>query len=314
MVNPFRAKMRDGIRDVSGRGDDYPGTADRGEPLVATPARWVAVTSAMTAAFVVLLAAYVAFAHSARTLASFAPAIAVVCVGGGGVLWAILSAEEARLARELRIARTGTPALRTMVTRRRQEAPLVGRLLSTRLGTAAVLLADGDRAEASRLVGARSPLMRGGRLDELSVIVGADLERARGTTSSLDESARTLRAMAPLGNREGDLYRTHVLVKALLQRGDGVAALELARNLASSRSEEERIYVAWLRAWFDLDGFEGELESKQPQAVEGASTWDPLPEGVLRRATLLARAHGAEKLVQQLESRVAAIAHVERQE
>ena len=106
-----------------------------------------------------------------------------------------------------------------------------------------------------------------------------------------------LRAMELLGNREADLYRTHVLVKALLQQGDPEGALELAHALEGSGDEEERIYAAWLRVWFDLEA-----------AEDDEGEWRPLDEGELRRATLLARAHGADELVEMLEARIGSVA------
>ncbi len=187
-----------------------------------------------------------------------------------------------------------------------------------------------------------SSLRRGGRLDRLRAVVEADIERARGTPGSVVESAGRLGAMPALDNREADLYRLHVLVKALLQRGDGEGALRVARELDSSTDDEERIYVVWLRAWFDLDGFgddrgeatedadpsNGDAEGSGADTLaDGAhtataanaanaanATWAPLPEGELRVAALVARAQGAEKLVERIETRVAAIARTVRRE
>jgi hypothetical protein len=276
--------------------------ADRGVPLVATWPRWAASTAALGAAFVAVVEGYLLFTHSTRTLASFAPLVGITCVLGALLLLAILRAEESRLARELRTARTGTAVLRGIVLRRRQQAPFVGRLLSTRLGTAAVLLADGDRSGALDALAAGSPLMQGGRLEKLRAVIDADVERAAGNSVGLERCVQRLRAMERIGNREGDLYRLHVLVKALLEQADGDGAYELVEALAQSTDEDERVYLAWLRVWFDIDA----------ETAGYRDAWPAIPEGELRMATLLARAHGAEKLVEKLEERVGAIARPER--
>jgi hypothetical protein len=284
--------------------DDVLEPVDRGAPLLATWPRWALSAAALAAVFVAAVEAYILFTHVDRTLAYFAPLIAVVCATEALVVLAILRAEESRLARELRTARTGTAVLRGLVARRRQQAPFIGRLFSTRLGLAAVLLADGDRAAAVDVLARTSPLMRGGRLDALRAIVDADLERATGTPGGLERCVEQLRAMKPVGNREAELYRTHVLVKALLEEGDADGAVELITELEPSRDEEQQLYVAWLRVWFDLDG----------EAADYRHAWPALPEGQLRMATLLARAHGAEKLVEKLEERVSSIARPQHQE
>lgn len=272
--------------------------ANRGVPIVATWARWFAATAVFVVAFVVVAEAYVALSRSERTVASLSPILVVACVIGAGLLWATLRAEELRLARELRTARSGTAAVRAMVVGRREHAPALARLLSTKLGAAAVLLADGDRSDALDVLARVSPLMQGGRLQKLRRIVDADLERATGTPAGLDRCVQRLRAMTRIGNREADLYRTHVLVKALLEQGDADVALELAQGLEASRDDEELVYVAWLRTWFDLDAH-----------VRGDDrSWPTLSEGGLRMATLLARVHGADRLVEKLDARVAAIA------
>jgi hypothetical protein len=271
--------------------------AARGAPLVATWPRWSAATALLGVAVILAVEAYLVFAHAGRTLESFASMIAVTCTLGAAWLWAMLRAEELRLARELRTARTGTSTLRAMVAPRRQQGPALWRLLSTKLGTAAVLLADGDRQGALYALARSSPLMRGGRLEKLSAVVDADVERAVGTPVSLDRCVERLRLMPRIGNREADLYRTHVLVRALLERGDAESALALAGELETSRDDEERVYLAWLCTWFDFDA-----------AAEHVGPGPDLSEGQLRMATLLARAHGADKLVEKLEGRVAAIA------
>jgi hypothetical protein len=266
----------------------------RGVPLVATWARFSVTTGLFAAALVLAAGVYVTVHRTGRTLGSLWPVIVLTCTTAAILVWAMLRAEELRLARELRTARSGSSTLRTMVARRRDRAPSLARLLSTKLGMAAVLLADGDRSFALETLARTSPLMQGGRLERLRHIVDADLERATGTTAGLDRCVQRLSGMPPIGNREADLYRTHVLVKGLLEHGDAEGALELARRLAQARDDEEHVYVAWLRAWFDLDAETGD--------------WARLSEGELRRAALLARAHGAEKLVEKLEERLAAIA------
>jgi hypothetical protein len=284
--------------------EEAPQTVDRGAPLVATWARWALSAGALGAAFVGAVQAYIAFTHSERTLASFGWLIAVVCATEALLVFAILRAEESRLARELRTARTGTEVLRGMVARRRQQTPFLARLFATKLGAAAVLLADGDRSGALDVLATSSALMQWGRIEKLRAVVDADLERAAGTSVGLERCVQRLRATPPIGNREADLYRTHVLVKALLEQGDPEGALELIEELEPSKDEEQQLYVTWLRVWFDLDA---ETDDAEPQA----RMWPALGEGQLRLATLQARAHGAEKLVEKLEERVSAIARSE---
>ena len=273
-------------------------TWGRGAPLLATWARWSAASVAIAAALAAVVDAYATLSHSGRTLESFLGPAAAAFAVLAALLWVALRAEELRLARELRIARTGTPALRATVTQRQKPAPALARLVSTKLGRAAVSLADGDRADALDACAGGSPVMRGGRLEELRAVVDADLERSSGTFAGLDLCVKRLRAMPPIGNREADLYRVHVLAKALLECGDASGALELARQLEASGDDEERLYRVWLRVWFDLDA----------TADVADGSWAPLSEGEVRMAMLLARAHGAEKLVEKLEGRVAAIA------
>ena len=85
----------------------------------------------------------------------------------------------------------------------------------------------------------------------------------------------------------------HVLVKALLQRGDAVAASEVARKLAVTGDDESRIYLVWLRAWFDLDGFEENADESIEgcESREESASWPPLPEGssASRRSSLAHR-------------------------
>jgi len=268
--------------------------------LVATWSRWAPCAGVLGFAFVAAVEAY----HAVRGgpgLGSYAGLVAAFVVVESVVVQLVLRSEEARLARELRTARTGTAVARGLVVQRRARAPFFARIFSTRLGTAAVLVAQADREGALEILAASSPLMRGGRLDALEAIVDADLERATGTSVGLERSVERLREMPPLGHREADLYRIHVLVKAILEQGDAEGAEELARKLEESGDEDRGVYAAWLRVWFELDEEEGE------------PPWAPLGEGRLRLATLLARAHGAEKLVEMLDARVASVARPERQ-
>jgi hypothetical protein len=263
-----------------------PGRRAAGTPLVATRARWVACSAALVCALVVAAAGGVAFAGLHRSLSSLAWPIALSAAAGSAVLFALLRSEESRLARELRVARTGTAVLRESTVRRRVRVPFVARVVSTQLGLAAVLLADGDRAAAIDALGSASALTRGGRLDGLRAIVDADLERATGTSVALARCVQRLRDMKSLGNREADLYRTHVLVKSILEHGDADAGLELVEPLSRSTDDDERIYATRLRVWFDLDDDDG--------------GWPPLRDPEVRLALLLARAHGADRLVDKL--------------
>jgi hypothetical protein len=265
--------------------------------LVATWGRWAVGTVALAAGFVLAVQAYVTFTRSERGLASFASLIAGFVIVDAGLVFAGLRSEEARLARELRTARKGTAALRGLVVGRRQQAPFLTRLFATRLGSAAVLLAEGERAAAMESLAGGSPLMRGGHLDVLRAVIDADAERATGTSVGLERCVGRLRELAPTGNREADLYRTHVMVKALLEHGDAEGALELHRTLAATKDDDERVYATWLRVWFDLEA-----------GTDDADAWPPLTEGELRMAMLLARSHGAEKLVELLGARLASVA------
>jgi hypothetical protein len=92
-------------------------------------------------------------------------------------------------------------------------------------------------------------------------------------------------------------------VKGILEQGDTAAGGIVAAELAQAEDEEERIYATWLRVWFDLDADESL-----------GATWAPLGEGQARWAALVARAHGAMRLVEKLEQRLLAIAHPGRQE
>jgi hypothetical protein len=307
-------------------GEGWAAPVDRGAPLVATATRWAASALALAVGFAAALQGSLWFMHSQRTLASFASVLALAAALEALLVYVLLRAEEARVARELRTARAGTATLRGMVASRRQQLPFLARLLSTKLGNAAVLLADGDRHEALSVLSAGSLLMRGGRLDRLRVAVEADAERAAGSPESLEHCIDQLKAMREeggIGNREADLYVLHVLVKAILERGEVEAAVDLVEALGRSKDEEQRLYLVWLCAWFDLDeaapndgpeaepGPEAGAKPKKPLLGPGPQkTYLGPDQGEVRLATLLARSHGAEKLVEKLEKRVAAIARV----
>jgi hypothetical protein len=132
--------------------------------------------------------------------------------------------------------------------------------------------------------------MQGGRLALLRDVVDADLLRGTGAPAALDQCIQRLRAAPRIGNREADRYRTHVLVKAVLQLGATDVAEELIEQLGVSPDEDDRLYAVWLRTWFDLD--------------DGP----PIPETELRLACLMARASGAEDLVSKLDERIANLA------
>jgi hypothetical protein len=255
---------------------------------------------------VVATEAALAFVGVHRPLASIAAPMAAASALGSLLLFGTLRAEESRLARELRLARTGTAVLREAAIARRDRAPFFAKLLSTQLGSAALLAADGDPSGAASALAGASALTRGGRVDLLRVLVDADVERAGGTEAGRAACIARLQGAAPLGNREADLYRLHVLAKAILEKGDAEAALDLARAIAGSPDDDTRVYATWLRAWFDLDADEaGEAGGEAP--------WPPLGEGDVRLAALLARAQGADSLVTKLDRRLAAIAPPERE-
>ena len=265
--------------------------------LVATWRRWALGTGVLGVAFVGAVEGYLLLTHADRPLAAFGWLLVCAWAVLGVLVFSALSTEEASLARDLRIARTASPAIRGMVARRRPQASIVTRLFATRLGTAAVLLADGDREAALDAATAGSWLVRGGRVAKLRQVVDADAERATGTSVGLERCVQRLRAMEPTGHRETDLYRLHVLVKAVLEQGDPDTAIDLADELSASRDDDERVYAIWLRVWFDLD--------EDADYRESAS---PLPEGELRMAALVARSQGADKLVAKLDARIGSVA------
>jgi len=274
--------------------------------VLATWARALACTAVFGCAFGALVRAYVTLSHSHAPLPALVGVVLLFCAASAAIFMAVLRAEEARLGRELRTARTGTTVLRSMLGRRRQQVPILGRLFSTPLGTAANLVADGDHAAATVALAGTPAFMQGGRADQLRAVVEADIDRAKGTAAGRDRVITVLREMPRIGNREADLYRLNVLVKAILERGDDEAAESLAAELGTSQDEEERMYAAWLRVWFELDA--------QSDPTGDGDAWPPLDEGQARLAALVARAQGAEQLVDKLEERLLAIAHGEPRE
>ena len=263
---------------------------DRGAPIVATLPRWLTLALFEAALVFGLAYAYLSFVHPRdTTLETLLPWLVFGAASLALITFVILRAEESRVTRELRVARSGTPVIRGLVAQRRQKAPFFLRYLSTSIGTAAVLLADGDKNGAAATLDQSSPLMRGGGLTRLRAIVQADLDRARG---AVDGAIAELRAMPPLGHREADRYRTHVLVKAILQKGDAEIAEEVLAQVEKSADEEERLYAVWLSAWY------------APEDDEAAQD-ERFTEPELRLASLLARSQGADDLVKKLEARIA---------
>lgn len=267
----------------------------RGAALAATPLRWAASSAVVVVATLAIAWGYAVWSHMTWAAPSFVLAVATACVAESTIVLVLLRAEESRLVRALRVARKGTPLLRAMIARRRRQGTLLGRLLSTDLGLAAVLLADGDETRARDVLAAEPPWMDVGRLGGLRAVVFADAERTSGTPGALRRCIERLVAAPPMGNREADLYRTHVLVKAVLEEGAIEAAHELATRLSMSRDDDERVYGTWLRVWFDLD-------------LEENGDWPLLADDDRRLALLLARSHGAGKLVDKLEARRVGIA------
>jgi hypothetical protein len=281
---------------------------ERGTALVATWQRWAVGTMVLIVAVVVATEGALGFVGAHRALGSLAGPMAIAAAVGSLLLLGTLRAEESRLARELRVARTGTAALRESTIARRDRAPFFARLLSTQLGFAAVLLAEGDPAGASSALAGASTLTRGGRVDELRALVDADIVRAGKSATVRTECIERLRDARPLGNREADLYRIHVLSKAVLEQGDADLAVDLARDLATAPDDDHRVYATWLRVWFDFDA----AEDGDPDGA-GGRPWPALREGDVRLAALVARAQGADSLVTKLEERLVAIARPDGQ-
>jgi hypothetical protein len=270
-------------------------------PLVSSLPRWAVSSLAGIAALVAANDAILVLSHVKPTLAMFTRVLAFGAPAIMVIVFALLRAEESRLARELRTVRTGTAMLRSLIVGR-QQLPFLTRWSTTKLGTAAVLLADGDRFGATEALRTSSVFMRVGGLEKLRSFVEADVERSAGA-GGLDRCIDRLRNVELTGNREADLYRLHVLVKAVLAKGDADTGDELARELGG-QSDEERVYATWLRVWFELDAPMSEADGD-----EGGEPWPPLTEGDLRIAILAARPHGAEQLIAKLAERLSAIAH-----
>jgi hypothetical protein len=289
-------------------------------PLVASLPRWAASSVAGVLGLVLANDAILVLSHVKPTLAMFTQVLAFGAPAIFVIVFALLRAEESRLARELRTVRTGTAMLRSLIVGR-QQLPFLTRWSTTKLGTAAVLLAEGDRFGATEALRTSSIFMRVGRLEKLRAFVEADAERSAGTGASLDRCIQRLREAELTGNREADLYRLHVLVKAVLAKGDAETGDDLARDLGGA-SDEERVYATWLRVWFELDGQASESSASAAEEKSAASAadettdatdepWPPLTDGDLRIAMLSARAHGAEQLIAKLAERLSAIARPE---
>jgi hypothetical protein len=295
-------------------------------PLVASLPRWAASSAGGIAALAGAYYAILSLSHVSPTLSMFTRVLSIGAPAILIIVFALLRAEESRLARELRTVRTGTAMLRSLVVQRAQ-LPMLARWSTTKLGTAAVLLAEGDRGGAAEALRTSSAIMRLGRLEKLRAFVEADLERTQGNAAGLERCVERLRGAELTGNREADLYRLHVLVKAVLAQGDAETGDALARELGASIDDDVRVYGTWLRVWFELDEA-GEVNetnetnetsdatpaaeaAQAAEATEGDEPWPPLTEGDLRIATLAARAHGAEQLVSKLTARLSAIARSE---
>jgi hypothetical protein len=283
---------------------------ERGLALVATWQRWAAGTVLLAVAVVAATEGALGFVGAHRPLESLAGPMALTAAVGSILLLGTLRAEESRLARELRVARTGTSALRESTLARRDRAPFFARVLSTQLGFAAVLVAEGDPGGAASALAGASALTRGGRVDALRAVVDADIERASGSAAGRNACIERLGPAAPLGHREADLYRLHVLSKAVLEQGDAQRAFDLVRDLATAADDDDRrVYATWLRVWFDFDAVD--LDPAANPAAGDGEPWPELPplaEGDVRLATLVARAQGADSLVTKLEARRVAIA------
>jgi hypothetical protein len=281
----------------------------RGAPLVATLARGGIAVGVVLALYFGVSRLVLARLH----LETHGPGAGLINLMDGALLlslaflWLGLRAEESRLGRELRTARTGSPELRALAIRQRSQMPLFARFCATHLGTAAVLLADGDADGAHQELRANALLARGGRLDALRAVLEADELRASGTAPGLVRCIDRLRSMPAIGNREADLYKTHVLVKAILQKGDAERAQELCAELEKATDGDARLYAVWLVVWFeseedpDVDRPQRDVPYREPAAPGETASF---AEGDLRMDALLARAQGAEKLVERLEERL----------
>ncbi len=265
-----------------------------GPTLLATPARWsqgMLLLAGLAWAAVGYLPPW--FGPEAQRV----PVAAVLWAMASAALWAYLRGEESRLARELRVARSGTSVQRRAVLRRRRPTPYFGiamfwyaavRILaamaSTTLGYAAVLVAEGDLQTAGATLGGFGPKLAFGALRDLRTVVEADLARAIGTEESLQAAIKALFESSSLRNREAERYRVHVLVKALLQQGDEPTARAVAEDLKGTDDAELRVYAVWLGTWFEWTHLDAPSEAD------------------MRMALLLARTHGAVDLVARLES------------
>ncbi len=225
------------------------------------------------------------------------PVAAVAWAVLSAAFWLYLRGEEARLTRELRVARSGTSVQRRALLRRRRPTPYFGiamfwyaavrvlaALASTTLGYAAVLVAETELQAARATLGGFAQLLTFGPLRELRAVVEADLDRATGTEESLAKAIRSLYAGPAFAHHEAERYRLHVLVKALLQQGDEATARTIAEELKGSDDEVLRVYGVWLSTWFEWTHLDAPTEADT------------------RLALLLARTHGAVDLVARLEA------------
>ena len=249
--------------------------------LVFTPVRALAATVTCAAVITALLAAAHVILHkfSAETLATFGACAWLLVTT---LLLVFLYGEESRLARELRTARVGSEIARTQAIRRRKRAPWFARFTAPPHGFAALLVTEGDSVAAHETLSSGSPLFYGGALATLRKAVEADAARDEGE-AALGESIRTLLELPDLHAPEVDHYRTHVLVKAILQLGDPLTARDVEADLGASPDDEVRMYALWLRTWFDLTSSSPEVD-----------------EGERRRAALMARNSGAVDLATRL--------------
>ena len=250
-------------------------------PLVATTRRWMILT-AVAAGVGVLFARFIPASIAAEQARVLVGASIAACASVVGFLH--LRGEDARLTRELRATRTATSVMREQMIRRRRGGPMWSRWLSPTLGTAALALAEGDTSAAQALRDANPAFFGFGEAGRLREVVDADLVRSRGGTAALEESIATLLRIAPLAHQEAERYRLHVLVKAVLEQGDVAIARDLVDQLLERAltDEEVRVYVVWLRAWFDMEHVAAPSEAE------------------VRLALLVARSHGADELVKKL--------------
>ncbi|MFO0678269.1 MAG: hypothetical protein U0169_17160 [Polyangiaceae bacterium] len=238
----------------------------------------VVVTWAVVAVFVF------EFVRSPTLVAHRPEAFVALAVPLSLLFVALLVAEDARLNRELRLACDGTSTLRQMALGRRGKQPFFVRLLTTHLGSAALLLAEGDDVAAGDAIVRETPFVAFGRMERLKRVVEADLSRARKTAASRDSALELLSGIRPFENRAADVYRAFVLTRTLLEGADRDGADRTAREFGRSPHTTVRTLAVWLHVWFDLDGTDAPSDAD------------------LRIAALFARNHGAQALVEKIEA------------